>query len=119
EDLRHLAAHRAPRQIHLPKPVLRRDITLGKKEVRQVGCSEMGNAVRVANHRNRRLQAPESDRPIELRHRTLRHAVKPEKSQRARDDKEQHKPDDNLEEHSPGASARYWSSNSCSHGMGL
>ena len=69
KNFSHLAAYGAPRQVHLPEPVLRRNITLGKEEVLKTGGGDMRDALRVPQDGDRRLQARERDRAIELRQR--------------------------------------------------
>ena len=73
-----IAGSVAPGHVHLPQPVLRGDVALGKKQVWQVSGGDVGNAERVVGHSDGPSQAGKVDRAIHLRQRRPNRAIKPE-----------------------------------------
>ena len=81
KNLRHLTAHRATRKVHLPQAVLRRHVALGEEQVFQLGRGNVRHAVRIAHHRDWRLQSSHADGAVELRQGRARAVIKPEERQ--------------------------------------
>ena len=70
KDFREFPGRKTSHRIHLPEPVLRRDIAFGNKEIFQIGGLDRGHAVPVARHRDRSREAGDFQMPIQLRQST-------------------------------------------------
>ena len=68
----------APGHVHLPQPVLGGDVTLGKKQVWQVGGGDVGNPECVVGHDDRARQAGKANRAVHLRQCRPNCPIKPE-----------------------------------------
>ena len=116
KNLRHLTAYRATREVHLPQAVLRRHVALGEEQVFELCCGNVRHAVRIADHRNGRLQSSHADGAIELRQGRARAVIKPEERESPGNDHKQQDPENDLERDAEKTFARSRSSNTCSHG---
>ena len=77
QNLRRLAACHAASHIHLPEPVLRGHIALGKEQIVEIGRLNVRDAMLVSPHHDRRGQARRRNAAVELRQRGAHLVLQP------------------------------------------
>src|ERR1700674_520420 len=77
EHFRQLSRCKTPHSIHLEQSVLRRHVTLGEKEIIEVGSIDCGHAVAIANDRHWRRESHHPEPAVQLGQSRPCHGINP------------------------------------------